>query len=234
MKTFSAIVPAHNEWPRIKNVLKILLESEKLTEIIVIDDGSSDNTKSEIQKFENTKIKKIFKEKNEGKSRAIMDGVLASNGDYIVMIDSDLIWLQKNHINELIEPIEQNITDTTLSIRRDSMAICRFFGSDFLSGDRGVPKEIFTENKDFFINWKWYWLEVKLNKKIIEKKYFIKNIDFKDVSAPTKRSKYGFWKWTKKDIKMAIEILKTVSIFEFLKQFWIFSRFSKQTKNKPN
>lgn len=234
MKKFSAIVPAYNEWPRIKNVLKTLLQSEKLTEIIVIDDGSSDNTKSEIQKFENPKIKKIFKEKNEGKSRAVMDGVLASNGDYIVMIDSDLIWLQKDHINQLIEPIEKNLVDTTLSIRENSFWIYKFFGTDFVSWERIVPKNIFIENEKYFVEWKWFGLEVKINEKIIEKNLKIKNIFLKNVITPRKSKKMWFLKWTIADFKMVIEILQTFPIHKIIRQFWIFSRFSKQTKNKPN
>lgn len=116
----------------------------------MVDDGSTDHTKSEIEKFENPKIQKIFKEKNAGKSRAIMDGVLASNSEYIVMIDSDLIGLESKNISDLISPIENNLADTSLSIRRDSMAICRWFGSDFLSGDRVIPRDIFVKNEKFF------------------------------------------------------------------------------------
>lgn len=230
MKKFSAIVPAYNEWPRIANVLKILLECEKLTEIIVVDDGSTDHTKSEIEKFENPKIQKIFKEKNAGKSRAIMDGVLASNSEYIVMVDSDLIGLEGKNISDLISPIENNLANTSLSIRRDSMAICRLCRADFLSGDRVLPREIFIKNQNFFTEWKWYGLEVKLNKKILENNWKIANVMFENVSAPDKRAKYGWWQGVKKDLKMQFEVLKTIWLFGFVKQFFLFSRFSSRTR----
>lgn len=230
MKKFSAVIPAYNEWPRIANVLKILLECEKLSEIIVVDDGSSDETKSEIEKFHHKKLQKIFKEKNAGKSRAIMDGVLASNGDYIVMIDSDLIGLEPQNIIDLIAPIEENTADTSLSIRKNSLWIYKFLGTDFVSWERVLPKNIFTENEKFFTEWKWFWLEVKINEKILEKNLRIKNIFLKNVITPRKSHKMWFLKWIKADFKMIIEILQTISIYKIFHQIWLFSKFSKRTK----
>lgn len=228
---FSAIIPAYNEWPRIAKVLSTLLDNEKIDEIIVIDDGSTDNTRAEIEKFSNSKIKKIFKEKNEGKARAVLDGAKMSFWEYIVMVDSDLIGLQSNHIDTLIRPIIESAADATLSIRENSLWVYKFFWTDFVSGERVFPKNIFAESA-YFTNGKPFWLEVKINKKILEKNLRIQNVYLDGVITPRKSDKMGKISGIKADIKMIRDILSTFSIFEISHQFYQFSRFSSRTQNR--
>lgn len=91
----SIIVPVYNEEKTIGIVLKKLLDlKSKLNsyEIIVINDGSTDSTKSVIEKIKknNTKIKLITHDINKGKGAAVWTGIGKSTGEYIIIQDADL------------------------------------------------------------------------------------------------------------------------------------------------
>lgn len=130
-------------------VLQTVCESEKVDEVIAVDDGSTDNTRKMIENFSHSKVRKIFLAQNGGKARAVLEGVRQATGDFIVMIDSDLIGLKPHHIDMLIEPIVQKKSDVTLSIRENSLGIYKFFGTDFVSGERVIPKTLFADGAFF-------------------------------------------------------------------------------------
>jgi len=95
----SVIIPAYNEEKRIGTTLtSIISYLEKFPkingdyEIIVIDDGSQDNTVKEVEKFstKNTKIKICSNEKNSGKGYSVRKGILLGEGKYLLFSDADL------------------------------------------------------------------------------------------------------------------------------------------------
>ena len=70
-------------------------------EIIIVDDGSTDNTKEVIDKFQDRRIKYIKLDKNQGASNARNIGIKAAKGKYISFQDSDdIFYFIKN--NEII------------------------------------------------------------------------------------------------------------------------------------
>ena len=93
----SVIVPAYNVEKYIEKTLRSIMEqSLKDIEIIVINDGSKDNTLSIIRKLmlEDTRIVLIDK-KNGGVSQARNDGIKKARGEYISFIDGD-DWIEKD------------------------------------------------------------------------------------------------------------------------------------------
>ncbi len=88
----SVIIPAYNEGKHIGATIRTIqryLEKKKLShEIIIVDDGSTDNTRSEVKKFK--KIILTAKRKNRGKGYSIKEGMLLANGDYALFTDADL------------------------------------------------------------------------------------------------------------------------------------------------
>ncbi len=221
---FSCIIPAYNEWSRIAKVIETVLACHEIDEVIVVNDGSTDNTREIIDSFVHPKLQKIH-QKNGGKAQAIFTGIGQSRWEYIVMIDSDLLNLKSEHITALLYPIVENISDVSLSIRENSLGIYKFLGTDFVSWERVLPRSLFEE-KEYFTSWPGFWLEVKLNKKIIEKNYRVKNIYLPWVISPRKSTKYGFIHWTLADWKMNFDILSVMPLHRILYQLWYFSRFS--------
>lgn len=88
----SVIIPTYNRARYIREAVdSVLAQTYNNTEIIVVDDGSTDNTK-EILNHYGSKIRYIY-QKNSGPSASRNKGIKQSNGEVIAFLDSDDIWL---------------------------------------------------------------------------------------------------------------------------------------------
>jgi glycosyltransferase involved in cell wall biosynthesis len=90
----SIVVPAFNEAARIGNSLKKIdgfMRNSSLTyEVIVVDDGSTDETSTIVQQSEFKAFRFIRNPQNHGKGYAVREGVLAAEGEYVLFTDADL------------------------------------------------------------------------------------------------------------------------------------------------
>lgn len=90
----SIILPAKDEAKSIpiliKEISSILIKTKKTYEIIIVDDGSKDNTKEIIKKLKNSKVQLISHRGNLGKSQALQTGFNQARGDTIITMDADL------------------------------------------------------------------------------------------------------------------------------------------------
>jgi len=93
MLKVSVIVPTHNCSYLPNAIDSILGQTFKDYEIIVVDDGSTDNTKALLSKF-NGKIKYLYQD-NKGPSSARNLGIKESEGQYIGFLDADDAWLSE-------------------------------------------------------------------------------------------------------------------------------------------
>ncbi|NJE25308.1 glycosyltransferase family 2 protein [Thermococcus sp. MV5] len=110
-KTISVIIPAYNEAKRIGSVLSKI--PDFIDEIIVVDDGSKDNT-SEVA--ENWGAKVIRLKQNQGKGAAMKAGINEASGDIIVFMDADGQHNPKE-IEKLIIPIINDEADFVIGSR---------------------------------------------------------------------------------------------------------------------
>lgn len=203
------------------------MSSEFIDEVIVVNDSSTDNTQEVIDDFEDTKLQKIHLQENVGKTKAIFEWLKQAHWDYIILIDSDLIGFTVENLEALIKPILQDETDVTLSIRENSLKTYKWLGTDFVTGERVVPRILF-DDVIYYTSWPRFGLEVKMNEKILEKGYRMKNIFFPWVITPRKTYKMWYIQWTISDLKMVIDILSIFPIWKLLRQIWKFSRFSQK------
>lgn len=94
-RELSILIPAYNEEHRIEKTLQLIFnyikEKNLAAEVIVIDDGSSDNTVRIVQKYQVhvPTLALIHYKKNRGKGHAVKRGVEASRGQYILFTDAD-------------------------------------------------------------------------------------------------------------------------------------------------
>ena len=111
----SVVIPLYNEEFSIKDVINRIPNHRKL-EIIIVDDGSTDNSVRKIKEIENKDIKLIQHYKNQGYGAALLSGLKNATGDIIVTMDSDG---QHNpeEIPELLKPIIRNNADFVVGSR---------------------------------------------------------------------------------------------------------------------
>ena len=87
----SVIIPAYNEEQAISRVLEELIavmdSLKTLYEIIVVDDGSTDNTRALAERYPRVRV--IAHSENRGPGAARTTGVRQARGQYVVMIDAD-------------------------------------------------------------------------------------------------------------------------------------------------
>ena len=122
MKKISIIIPCYNEEKLITTVLEKVLQTnlnynlEK--QIIVVNDGSSDNSANSIDQFckQNPSVIAIHQSKNYGKGAAIKDALLKADGDIIIIQDSDFEY-DPNDYNKMIQPIYEGHADVVYGSR---------------------------------------------------------------------------------------------------------------------
>jgi glycosyltransferase involved in cell wall biosynthesis len=104
----SLIIPAYNEEKLIPALLQSLVSFDmKEDEIICVNDGSTDKTLQEINKFKDH-IKIVNIKKNKGKGYALAEGVKCAKNNLVVFIDADITGLQKKHIQTLARQLTKN------------------------------------------------------------------------------------------------------------------------------
>ncbi|MEL6133544.1 MAG: dolichyl-phosphate beta-glucosyltransferase [Bacteroidota bacterium] len=88
----SVVIPAYNESDRIVDTLHTLAKyfEGKAVEILVVDDGSKDDTRLKVEALRLPMVRVLSYGVNKGKGYAVRHGVLASKGRYVLMTDADL------------------------------------------------------------------------------------------------------------------------------------------------
>lgn len=85
----SIIIPLFNKESSIKDtIISVLNQSHENIEIIIINDGSTDNSLGIVSKFKDFRIK-VFNQTNQGVSSARNLGIKHSNGEFISFLDAD-------------------------------------------------------------------------------------------------------------------------------------------------
>ncbi|HDY66915.1 MAG TPA: glycosyltransferase family 2 protein [Candidatus Scalindua sp.] len=119
----SILVPAHNEGPHIygniREIQRVFNEIGCQYELIIIDDGSTDETYGNIQKaakgFSNIIVKKI--RRNQGKGRALKYGFRFAKGDLVAFLDADLD-LHPEQIQYLFKIMNKDRADVVIGSKR--------------------------------------------------------------------------------------------------------------------
>jgi glycosyltransferase involved in cell wall biosynthesis len=213
----SAVVCAYNEEKRIIGVVESLANSKYIDEVVVVDDGSKDKTSDVVRKLKIKKIKLFVKKKNEGKAKAMEDGVLKSKGKYILFFDADMVNVRSSDIRRLVLPVVNGDVDMTLSLRKNSLFHFRLLKCDYISGERCLRRKFLI---DFFKKYQpdRYSVESLMNKKVISDKLRILSVPVNYYHI-VKTKKEGFFRGQLNELKMFCSMASDVSILGMVFQF---------------
>lgn len=204
----AAIVPALNEEKNIGNVLKTLLGSEEIDEVVVVDGASKDAT-AKISRDMGAKVI-IFPKKSKG--GAMREGVKSTKADIIVFCDADLIGLSSEHISSLIQPILRNEAAMSVGIRERHGwgKIAEFFIKIdplfAIAGERSMKRQIFEAIPEDFI--KGFMVETALNYYCHTNNLPVSYVKLKGLSMTIKEKKWGLILGFMARLKMFWELLK--------------------------
>ncbi len=183
MKTISVIIPTYNEAPRIGAVLKMLCAMKLWKEVIVVDDGSQDETQQVVAHYPVTYLRNA---KNLGKSRALKQGVEASSSELLFFCDADLKDFTPDQVLEILEPVLKGEKDLSMgcALHHD------YFPLILLSGQRALTRSLWDRVPEFYK--KGYRIEVGLNE---TSHYFGKGYAYslQSYDHSKKECKRGFW-----------------------------------------
>ncbi len=207
----SCIIPAHNEGERIGNVLKAVLGNPSVREVIVINDGSTDKTREIVKKFKRVKL--INNKINQGKSKSVMYGIERAEGPLLLMLDADLLNINKENITALIAPVQKELADISISLRKNAPWHFKLIGLDFLSGERVFSKELVKDFKKLEKIPGWGIESGYLNKIIIKNNLRLKVVHWDNVESPYPQKKLGYLKGNVRFMKQIFTILSITGLF---------------------
>jgi len=126
MPLLSVLIPSYNERKTILDILQKVVALPLIAgiekEIIVVDDGSTDNTIALVEGFVKTQaltnLRLIVHEKNMGKGAGIRTGLRAAHGDYIIVQDADLEYDPQDYNTILAHFIANPALDVVYGSRR--------------------------------------------------------------------------------------------------------------------
>lgn len=172
----SIIIPAYNEEKTIKRLIEKVkrVDFPIKTEIIVVNDNSSDNTLSILKKIKGIKI--ISHKINKGKGAGLQTGIKASTGDIIIIQDADFEY-EPQEIPSLLKPILGGKTQVV-------------YGSRFLMKNNNqwaIPTHYLGNRTISFILSKLYWKKLT----DIETCYKVFTREVKDKIMPLTMNDFG-------------------------------------------
>ena len=120
----SVVVPVYNEVNTVGEIIRRVLSSPFETEIIVVDDASSDGTREFLRRLEHPRVRCFYQPVNRGKGAALRVGFAAASHPYVIVQDADLEYDPRDY-PKLLQPLVDGRADMV-------------YGSRFLGGPHRV------------------------------------------------------------------------------------------------
>jgi glycosyltransferase involved in cell wall biosynthesis len=138
----AAIVPAHNEAQRIGAVIGALVASGAFREVIVVSDGSTDDTVGVARAAGATLVHAL--PRNRGKGAAMSHGVMHTDAPVIAFFDADLVGFTEEHARQVLAPVLGGRAYMHVGMRdRGPLVNALQPFLPLVSGERAMRREVF-------------------------------------------------------------------------------------------
>lgn len=113
----SVIIPVYNEKNTIREIVRRVLATQLVAEIVIVDDGSKDGTRDILAEIDGQDgVRVILHEKNAGKGAAVRTGLQNAQGEVLLIQDADLEYDPREYAG-LLKPIEEGLADVVYGSR---------------------------------------------------------------------------------------------------------------------
>jgi len=205
----SVVVPAYNEAGRISSVLRPVVASELVDDVIVVDDGSDDGTADEARLFP---VRVIELPENCGKAAALEHGVSLAKNDTFLFLDADLVGLTTAHVDKLIRCYQEMKLDMAVGVfvngRRNTDIAQKI--NPYASGQRVLTRKQWDRAKQCVEEVKEvdFGIEIALSRLAAKEDWVKEYIKLEGVTHVLKEEKRGFKRGTIDRFKMYGHMIK--------------------------
>ncbi len=188
----AAIIPAYNEAKTIGTIIRTLREVLVIGDIIVVSDGSTDDTLSVARTAGATRV--VVLSENKGKGEAMHRGAAETRADILFFCDADLQGLTREHVQAIIAPVLEGRAAMCVGLR-DRAGIPEFVTHIdpllAIGGERAIRKEIFMQltKKDYH----GFSVEIALNNYCKRHNFPVHFVVMRGVIPVSKERKWGIW-----------------------------------------
>ena len=200
-------MPARDEASTVADNVAAALACQYVREVIVVDDGSTDDT-AELARAAGAKV--LVRDGSEGsKAHAMDDGVHASDADAFLFVDADCTGLTSAHLDAICEPFLAG---------HATMSLGAFDYGAFwnpmvlrwppLTGERVIARWVWDAIPPHKLDG--YTIEVRINEVIAERRLTTVARTMRGVYHRTKRVKHGRWEGLQRTVDMYRELLGMV------------------------
>jgi glycosyltransferase involved in cell wall biosynthesis len=113
----SVVIPVYNEVETVERLVRAVWDVELETQIILVDDGSTDGTRAVLARLEEEPaVRVLYHERNRGKGAALRTGIAAATGDLVIVQDADLEYDPRDFLR-VVGPILDGRADVVYGSR---------------------------------------------------------------------------------------------------------------------
>lgn len=203
----TAIIPAYNEGKTVGDVVSVVCGMPEIHEVIVVNDGSTDNT-SGVAREAGARV--IDLEMNRGKGGAIVAGIRETDADIILLLDADLIGLTRSHVLDLLKSVVDGEAEMTLGLfshGRFSTDLAQKI-APWLSGQRAIKREILETLPELDLCR--FGVETALTKHARKQHLNVKHVILDNCTHVMKEEKMGHIEGFKSRLRMYRDMLRNL------------------------
>ncbi len=196
----SVVVPAYNEAGRIGAVLDPIVASVLVDEVIVVDDGSEDETATEASGFP---VRVVTLSANRGKAAALAVGVSEAKHDVLLFLDADLVGLTSDHVDRMVRAYRDEGLDMVVGVFSDGRKNTDLAQkiNPYASGQRIIPRRLWERAQENVEEMK-YGIEMALSRLAAKEGWRKEYVKLDGVTHILKEEKRGFVKGSLDRLRM--------------------------------
>ncbi len=204
----TAIIPAHNEEVTIADVVRVLIASPYIGEVLVISDGSTDKT-AERARSEGATVHELSEK--DGKGNAMLKGVELTDAEVVGFFDADLLGLTQEHVEQLVLPVVRGSRMMNVGLR-DKGPIGTFIAKHLplIGGERVMLRQVIEGVPPKFL--KGFMVETSLNYYCRSHGYSYGAVILNALTMRKKYEKVGLWRAVIQYVKMWYAVAKAMII----------------------